>query len=393
MNFEIVHLAKETWKGSVLPIRYSTDQYYDVCVDKTQTGFSIVLDKKAFHATVTHTAEENDFPDKLYEEYWENAYAWGILDGGKLIAAIETDPEIWSNRLRITELWVKESHQKQGFGHALLEIAKEQARRDRRRAVILETQSCNVNAIDFYLHEGFTLIGIDTCCYKNNDLQRKEVRLELGWFPKEKRKLCREEVEIRSESEADYYNTELMTQRAFWNKHNPGCDEHYLVHRLRKSKDYLPELSLIAVKDGSVIGSIMYSKSRIVDGANTHDVLTFGPLCVEPDFQCCGVGEMLLQETMKIAAQKGYKGIVIFGEPDYYPRLGFKTCDHYGITTADGKNFDAFMCFELAPGSMKGIRGKFYESSVFEDLPKDEVESYSKKFPPLVKMQFPGQWD
>ena len=43
----------------------------------------------------------------------------------------------------------------------------------------------NVNAIDFYLHEGFSLIGMDTCCYKNDDLQRKEVRLDFGWFPEQ----------------------------------------------------------------------------------------------------------------------------------------------------------------------------------------------------------------
>ncbi|MDM8313438.1 MULTISPECIES: hypothetical protein [Clostridium] len=35
--------------------------------------------------------------------------------------------------------------------------------------------------------EGFSLIRLDTCCYKNNDLQRKEVRLEFGWFPEEKK--------------------------------------------------------------------------------------------------------------------------------------------------------------------------------------------------------------
>ena len=37
---------------------------------------------------------------------------------------------------------------------------------------MLETQSCNTNAIGFYLHEGFTLIGFDACCYANNDLER-----------------------------------------------------------------------------------------------------------------------------------------------------------------------------------------------------------------------------
>lgn len=393
MEYEIIHLPKEKWKGTTIPIGYKTEQYYDVAVNKTEKGFIIEIEKKDFMEPVTHTPEEYDFPDKLYQDHWENAYAWGVQDHRELVAAMETDQELWSNRLRITELWVAEKYQKQGIGHALIEVAKEQARRERRRAIILETQSCNVNAIDFYQHEGFSLIGMDTCCYKNNDLQRKEVRLEFGWFPGEKKKLKYNEIEIRMETKDDWYNVELMTQHAFWNKHHLGCDEHYLVHKLRRDKEYLPELSRIALKDGKVIGCIMFSKAYVADGTKTHEILTFGPLCVDPEWQGCGVGELLLKETMKLAADKGYKGIVILGEPDYYPRLGFKTCDNFNITTADGKNFDAFMGIELIEDGMKDIQGKFYESKVFEDLPKEEVEEYNKKFPKLIKLKFPGQWD
>jgi ribosomal protein S18 acetylase RimI-like enzyme len=185
MEYEIIHLPKEKWKGTIIPIKYTTDKYYDVNIKKTVEGFTIEIEKKDFEEPVTHTPEEYDFPDKLYEDHWENAYAWGVLVNDELVAAIETVQELWSNRLRITELWVKEEYRKQRIGHALIEMAKQQAIRERFRAIILETQSCNVNAIDFYLHEGFDLIGMDTCCYKNNDLQRKEVRLEFGWFSRQ----------------------------------------------------------------------------------------------------------------------------------------------------------------------------------------------------------------
>lgn len=393
MEYDIIHLPKEKWKGTLIPIRYTTKNYYDVSVDKTEKGYQIGIEKKAFSEPVTHTPEEYDFPDKLYEDHWKNAYAWGVFMKGELAAAIETDSEIWSNRLRITELWVTEEYQRRGIGHALIDIAKEQARRERRRAIILETQSCNAGAIDFYQQQGFRLIGMDTCCYKNNDLDRKEVRLEFGWFPEERKRISRDEIEIRTETREDWYQVELMTQHAFWNKHHLGCDEHYLVHKFRQSEDYLPELSRIAVKDGAVIGCIMYSKARIVDGADTHEIITFGPLCIEPEWQGCGVGELLLKETMSLAAKQGYPGIVIFGEPEYYPRIGFQTCDNFNITTPDGKNYNAFMGIELKEAGFKNIKGKFYESEVFENLPKEEVEEYNKLFPPLKKQQFPGQWD
>ena len=70
----------------------------------------------------------------------------------------------------------------QGIGKMLMDKAKEIAIGQNRRAIILETQSCNTNAIGFYLHEGFELIGFDTCCYTNNDIGRREVRINLGYF-------------------------------------------------------------------------------------------------------------------------------------------------------------------------------------------------------------------
>lgn len=393
MDYQIIHLPKEEWKDTILHMNYTTKEYYDVSMERIHRLYTIKIEKKNFTEPVTQSSEKYNFPDKLYADYREKSFAWGVLVEGKLVSAIETTPEEWSNRLRIEELWVDDAYQKQGIGHSLMEIAKEQARQERRRAIILETQSCNVNAIDFYHHEGFQLIGMDTCAYTNDDLDRKEVRLELGWFPESKKKLRKEEIEIRMETEEDWYDVERMTQLAFWNKHHLGCDEHYLVHKLRQHKDYIPELSRIAVKNGEVIGCIMYSKSWVIDGDAKHQVLTFGPLCVDPRWQGSGVGGLLIKETMKLAAEQGYSGIIIFGEPDYYPLYGFKTCDHFNITTADGKNFDPFMGIELFEDSLKDIKGKFHESDVFNNLPSEEVEEYNKKFPYLPKVKFPSQWD
>ncbi len=97
-----------------------------------------------------------------------------------MIAAIETAVEAWSNRLRVTELWIDDEYRRQGIGTALMDIAIARARVEKRRAVMLETQSRNENAIAFYLAYGFTLIGFNACEYQNDDLVRKEVRMEMG---------------------------------------------------------------------------------------------------------------------------------------------------------------------------------------------------------------------
>ncbi|WP_243249641.1 N-acetyltransferase [Clostridium sp. D46t1_190503_E9] len=106
---------------------------------------------------------------------------------------------------------------------------------------------------------------------------------------------------IRKEREDDYFNVEYMTKKAFWNLHIPGCDEHYLVHMLRKSDDYVEELSRVAEINGEIVGLIMYSKSYVTDGINKTEVLTFGPLCVESSYQNKGIGKALLETTMDLA--------------------------------------------------------------------------------------------
>lgn len=69
MNYEIVPLPKETWKGTVVPIRYTTDTYYDLELTESENAFTARLVKKQFDTPVTHTPEEYNFPDRLYQDF------------------------------------------------------------------------------------------------------------------------------------------------------------------------------------------------------------------------------------------------------------------------------------------------------------------------------------
>ena len=181
---EIVALPKEQWKGKTIPLVTRSDSYYDFEIDPLDDkGCSIKLVKKKSEKEILHTPEEYDFPDSLYQDHWEKAEAYGVVgDDGELRACIEVCPEEWSNRLLVTELWICDDLQKKGLGKRLMDKAKEVAQAQNRRAIILETQSCNTNAIGFYLHQGFEIVGFDTCCYTNNDIGRHEVRINLGFF-------------------------------------------------------------------------------------------------------------------------------------------------------------------------------------------------------------------
>ena len=183
-KIEIVDLPKEQWKGAVVPLVTRSDSYYDFEIKQLDNdGCKIELVKRKAEKEIVHTPEEYDFPDSLYQDHWEKAEAFGVVgDNKELLACIEVCPEEWSNRLMVTELWVSDNLRGKGLGKRLMDKAKEVAQKQKRRVIMLETQSCNTNAIGFYLHEGFELIGFDTCCYTNNDICRREVRINLGYF-------------------------------------------------------------------------------------------------------------------------------------------------------------------------------------------------------------------
>ena len=183
-DIEITALPKERWKGTAVPLVIRSGSYYDVEISPLDhDGCAVSLIRKKAEKEIVHTPEEYDFPDSLYQDHWVNAEAYGVVgEDGELLACIEVCPEEWSNRLMVTELWVSEALRGKGVGKRLMDKAKEIAVLQKRRAIILETQSCNTRAIGFYLHQGFELIGFDTCCYTNDDIGRHEVRINLGYF-------------------------------------------------------------------------------------------------------------------------------------------------------------------------------------------------------------------
>ena len=180
MDFQIQHLPKEQWQDYPFLFRYETSHYLDVDISQSGTDFTVRFTRRPFEKPIERGGQEGD--DRLYAPWWEGAEAYGVLEGGELVACVELWKENWSNRLRVTELWVADSHRRRGIGSALMDFAKRRARALGCRALMLETQSGNENAIAFYLAQGLTLFGFDRSAYTNRDIERHDVRLELGCY-------------------------------------------------------------------------------------------------------------------------------------------------------------------------------------------------------------------
>jgi hypothetical protein len=84
----------------------------------------------------------------------------------------------------------------------------------------------------------------------------------------------------------------------------------------------------------------------------------------------------------------GYKAIIIYGDPEYYQRFGFKESKAYHITNKEGKYPAALLVLELYPNALTGICGIFDEGKIYE-IDENELEEFEKGF----EIKEKGFWD
>jgi predicted N-acetyltransferase YhbS len=188
------------------------------------------------------------------------------------------------------------------------------------------------------------------------------------------------ELVIRNETENEYRVVEEITREAFWNLYFPGCQEHYLVHKMRDHADFIKELDLVAELNGKIVGNIMYTKAWLIDETGREmGILCFGPLCVLPEVQRKGIGGALIAHSKDMAIKRGVKAIVIFGDPHNYCKYGFKCSKDLNISDMEGNYPSGMLTLELEPGALAGHTWKYRYSAVYE-MDEKEVDEFDKGF-------------
>lgn len=185
---------------------------------------------------------------------------------------------------------------------------------------------------------------------------------------------------LRPERPEQYREMEEIVRDAFWDKFCPGCSEHLVVRNLRQSPAIVPELCLAAEIGGRLAGGIWYAQGAIRSGRTHHPVLTMGPVCVSPEYQCRGVGSTLIEKTLSLAAGKSC-AVIIYGDIGYYARFGFRPASDHGITDAEGSFCPAILIYPLAEEIPSGA---FDEGSVYHVTP-EAVRAFDKTFAPRRK--------
>ena len=150
-------------------------------------------------------------------------------------------------------------------------------------------------------------------------------------------------LEIRQENKKDYDEVYSVIKTAFLTADHSDGNEQELVVNLRKSNNFIPELSLVAILDNKIVGYILFTKIRIGE----YEEIALAPLGILPKYQRQGIGRKLIEKGHKIAKKLGYHYSIVLGSQNYYSKVGYVPASQYGIKAPFEVPNENFMAIKL----------------------------------------------
>ncbi|WP_420123982.1 GNAT family N-acetyltransferase [Nakamurella sp.] len=190
-------------------------------------------------------------------------------------------------------------------------------------------------------------------------------------------------IEVRPEEPADAVAVQQVIAAAF-----PAADgtptgtavEVGLNDALRRHPAWIPRLSLVAVRDGRVVGQLTSSYGTLTDPAGgRRPVPGIGPVAVAPAEQGTGVGTALLTAVIERARRSGEPALVLLGDPVFYGRFGFRPAAAAGITPPDPAWGEHFQALVLTDGPSPA--GAFRYAAPFDDLSRPAGPAGAGRWP------------
>lgn len=160
---------------------------------------------------------------------------------------------------------------------------------------------------------------------------------------------------IRQETKNDYSEIYNLIKTAFETAKVKDGDEQDFAVQLRASQNYIPELALVAEKDGKLIGHIMFTKLNIDTPNGVFEVLLLAPIAILLEYRSQGIGSLLIKEGFRLAKEMGYTAIFLCGDPAYYSKLGFKETSEFGVKNGCSIPDQYVLAYELEEGILRKI--------------------------------------
>lgn len=170
-------------------------------------------------------------------------------------------------------------------------------------------------------------------------------------------------IQIRPEHKNDFSSISMLNDLAFGQE-----AEGNLTVKLRKNKDFIKELSLVACMGNEIVGHILFSKIIIKNNEEEFQSLALAPMCVMPELQGLGIGSQIIKKGLQKATKLGYESVVVLGHDTYYSRFGFAPASSFQITCPFDAPDSNFMALELKKGSLNHVSGCVEYPTEFNDV-------------------------
>jgi len=159
-------------------------------------------------------------------------------------------------------------------------------------------------------------------------------------------------VSVRPETAAEFAAIREITVSAF------GRDnEARLIETLRGAPDFIPALSLIALRDGRAVGHILFTPVRIRTATGAVPALALAPMAVRPELHKQAIGSALVRDGLAKCRRLGHRIVIVVGHANYYPRFGFSPARASGLEAPFPVPDASFMALALVPGALDGVQG------------------------------------
>ena len=130
--------------------------------------------------------------------------------------------------------------------------------------------------------------------------------------------------------------------------------QHKTSYAYRDKNPPVQGLSLTAHCNERLVGTIRFWP--IFLGLRKTSALLLGPLGVASDMQNFGIGRSLISQGHMMAAEMGYKLVLLVGEEAYYGRFGYVSASSHGLLM-QGENPNRLMVRELDKGALQEASG------------------------------------
>jgi putative acetyltransferase len=127
-------------------------------------------------------------------------------------------------------------------------------------------------------------------------------------------------AQVRTAVSGDRAGILEVVRDAFSSEDRDGREELDIVESTWELQAAPPELELVAVADGTIVGHVLAARGDL----GGREVVGVAPLAVLPSRQGTGIGTALIVELLRRAEAARLPLLVVLGDPGYYGRFGFE---------------------------------------------------------------------